>query len=78
MRHLLAEERIHLRLGAVLGANLPPPFLDPLRLILELGLRPWCRHGVPGDTRSFHFSVAGSSRAVTFGSQGSTRAAGGR
>src|SRR4029079_6122374 len=52
MHHLLTEERIHLRLGVVLGANPPPAFLDALRLTLELGLWPWCRHG-----RSRHHQV---------------------
>ena len=33
---------------------------------------------VPGVTRSFHFSAAGSSSAVTFGSHGSTRSADGQ
>src|SRR5262245_55359571 len=40
VRFLLAEERVHLRLGSIRGADLSSALLDAFRVLLELLFRP--------------------------------------
>ena len=70
-RHLFAEERVHLRFRRVARANLAAALLDRARCFSKASLSHGVGSGVPGVTRSAHFSCAGSWSAVTFGSQGS-------